>query len=410
MICRNDCIHRDGQDPLREIRQQFVLPPGIIYLDGNSLGPLPKAVPERIEQVVRQEWGVGLIRSWNSVGWVDLPQKVGAKIAPLIGAQANEVIAADSTSINLFKCLCMALSLRPERKAVVSEQSNFPTDLYMVEGVRQFLGRDFELRLMDGDQIEAALSDDVAVLMLTEVDFKTGRLHDMRRLTEKAHAKGILTIWDLAHSTGALPVDLAAAEADFAVGCGYKYLNGGPGAPAFIFVKAELQSQTRSPLTGWFGHANPFDFTTAYKPAPDIRRQLCGTPAVIGLSALDAALDIFNGVSMSMVRTKSLALSDLFMALLAERLENEFDIVTPQDPAQRGSQVSLMHPHGYAIVQALIERGIIGDFRAPNILRFGLASLYLRFVDIFDAIEGVSAVMKERSYLTPRYAMRAAVT
>jgi len=411
-MLRETCVARDAADPLRALRDAFHLPRGAIYLDGNSLGPVPRSVPARIDRVLRQEWGADLIRSWNSAGWIELPARVGARIARLVGADADEVTATDSTSVNLFKCLSMALQLRPDRPVVVSERGNFPTDLYMVQGLAKLPGsRQVELRLVEETSIEAALGPDVAVLMLTEVDFRSGRLHDMKRLTRAAHAAGALVIWDLAHSAGALPVDLKDAGADFAVGCGYKYLNGGPGAPAFIFVRRDLQDLAQSPLSGWLGHAAPFDFAAEYRPAPGIARQLCGTPPILSLAALDAALDLFDGLDMRSVRAKSLALTGLFLDLADQRLvRHGLQPITPREEARRGSQVSLRHPEGYAIIQALIERGVIGDFRSPDILRFGFAPLYVGFADVFDAVEALDGIMVKSEYRRDAFRLRATVT
>jgi kynureninase len=409
IVTQDACELRDAADPLAGRRALFELPEGVVYLDGNSLGALPKSVKPRLDAAVTREWGDDLIRSWNTAGWIDLPAKVGARIARLIGAEADEVVCADSTSVNLFKLAAAAVALRPGRRVVVTEPGNFPTDLYILQGLRDFHGRGLELRVVEADRLAEALDEDVAAVVLTHAHYKTGRLHDMAAITARAHAVGALALWDLSHSAGALEVDLNGCEADLAVGCGYKYLNGGPGAPAFLYVARRWQGELRTPLSGWMGHARPFAFEDGYEPAAGVLRGLCGTPSVLGLTALDAALDAFDGVSMAELRAKSLALGELFLALVAERCPG-FTSACPADPAARGSQVSLHHPHGYAIMQALIERGVIGDFRSPDILRFGFAPLYVRFVDVWDAVETLRRVMDEEAWREERHNQVAAVT
>ena len=426
------CSARDATDPLRALRDQFLLPEGLIYLDGNSLGPLPQAAATRAAQVVQREWGQGLIRSWNDAGWFAMPQRVGARIAPLIGAQPHEVVATDSTSVNLFKVLSAALAIAaadtPGKTVVLSERHNFPTDLYIAQSVCQTHG--CTLELVEPEAIQASLNDRVAVLLLTHVNYRTGAMHDMAATTAAAHAAGALVVWDLAHSTGAVPVDLNGADADFAVGCGYKFLNGGPGAPAFVWAHARHTARTdlpwMQPLTGWFGHAAPFAFTPDYQSAPGMARFLCGTPPVISLAVLDAALDIFDAAhalgGMVALRTKSLALGDLFMDLVEQRCAGlGLGIATPRQHARRGSQVSLTHhdaeaPHSaYAIVQALIARGVIGDFRAGapaehDILRFGITPLYLGFADMWNAVEQLKQVLETGEWREARFARKATVT
>lgn len=419
----HDCEALDRQDPLAALREQFFLPAGVIYLDGNSLGPLPVATPGRVAQTLSEEWGKGLITSWNTAGWLDLPQRVGDKIAGLIGAYPGEVVAADSTSINLYKILSAALNIAaddPRRTAIVSERSNFPTDLYIAQSLCH--DRGLTLRLVERDALDAALRDDVAVLMLTHVDYRSGAMYDMAAVCAQAHDAGILTVWDLAHSAGAVPIDLHAAGADFAVGCGYKYLNGGPGAPAFLWMHPRHTDRIRQPLTGWWGHAAPFAFTTDYIPAAGIAGFQSGTPSILGLVALDCGLDTllaaepFGG--MAALRRKSLALTSLFMALVQERLPGHgFAIATPTDETQRGSQFSLSRADGaWAIVQALIERGVIGDFRAGDgkhqhdILRFGFAPLYTSHVDVWQAVDQLHQVMQSGQWREPRFAERRAVT
>ena len=418
MTTRNDCFALDAQDRLSPLREQFALPPGLIYLDGNSLGVMPQATPQRVQQVVRDEWGADLIRSWNSAGWITLPQRVGDKIARLVGAEAGELVVADSTSVNLFKVLSAALAIAkadaPQRCVIVSERSNFPTDLYIAEGLARERGCD--LVLCEPDEIEGLLDERVAVLMLTQVNYRTGRLHDMAALTAKAHAAGVLTIWDLAHSAGALPVDLKGANADFAVGCGYKYLNGGPGAPAFVWAHPRHAERFWQPLSGWMGHAAPFEFTPHYRPAAGIARYLCGTPPVVSLAALECGVDTVLAAEehggLPALREKSLALTRLFIELVETRCAGQgLSLVTPRDERQRGSQVCFARDEGaYAIVQALIARGVVGDFRAPDIARFGFTPLYTSFVDVWDAVEHLKQVLERGEWRETRFNERAAVT
>jgi kynureninase len=408
-ITRDDLAARDAADPLARFLERFELPEGIIYLDGNSLGALPKAAKDRIAQVVDQEWGHDLIRSWNLHDWITLPSRAGDKIARLIGASAGEVVVADSTSVNLFKLLAAALKLRPGRPVIVSEPENFPTDLYVAQGLGDLVGG-VELRLADPDGLGDAIGDDVAVVMLTHVNYKTGRRHDMEAVTAMAHEAGALMLWDLAHSAGALPVDLNAANADLAVGCGYKYLNGGPGAPAFLFIAERLQSEIRPPLSGWMGHASPFDFDIDYRPAEGIARNLCGTPAILSMAGLDAALDLMLEADIVEIRAKSVALCDAFAALVEQECAGHgFELASPA-AAERGSQISIRHENGYAIMQALIDRGVIGDFRAPDLMRFGFTPLYTRHVDVFDAVAVLKDIMESRTWDAPAFRARAAVT
>jgi kynureninase len=420
MTTRPDCQRLDAEDPLAALRDHFVLPAGKIYLDGNSLGALPKATAARVAQVVQHEWGEHLIESWNTAHWIELPQRVGNKIAQLVGAGANELVVADSTSVNLFKVLSAALTLArtdaPQRRVIVSERDNFPTDLYIAESLARERG--FELVLVDAPgQIEPRLAQgDVAVLMLTQVNYRTGRLHDMAALTAAAHAAGALTVWDLAHTAGALPVHLRRDDADFAIGCGYKYLNGGPGAPAFVWVHPRHADRFWQPLAGWMGHAAPFAFDPGYRPAPGIARYLCGTPPVIQVAALECGVDTVLAAAplggMDALRSKSLALTELFMRLVAERCGGHgLGLVTPHEAPQRGSQVSYtLAEGGYAIVQALIARGVVGDFRATDILRFGFTPLYLRFVDVWDAVEHLRQVLETNEWRHERFHRKAAVT
>lgn len=399
----------DIDDVLAPKRTAFALPEGVIYLDGNSLGVLPAHVPARMQQVIATEWGQSLIRGWNEHDWIDLPQRVGNRIGRLIGAPAGTVVACDSTSINVFKVLAAALKLRPERKMILSDSGNFPTDLYMAQGLRDLLDQGHELRVVAPEDVAAAIGDDIAVTMLTEVDYRTGRRHDMKRLTRLAHDAGALAIWDLAHSAGALPVDLAGAKADFAVGCGYKYLNGGPGAPAFLYVAPEHQDHISAPLTGWMGHAAPFAFDLDYRPGAGIDRMRVGTPPVLSLSALDAALDVFDDVDMADIRKKSVSLCELFISEVEARCP-ELELVSPRDPEIRGSQVSFRFAEGYALMQALIAEGVIGDFRAPDIVRFGFTPLYISHGDVVRAVEVMAQILTDRLWDRDEFKKRQKVT
>lgn len=406
----HDVLELDARDPLQHFREQFDLREGLIYVDGNSLGALPRSTAGRIASAITQEWGEGLITSWLGADWVNAPRRIGDKIARLLGAEAGEVIAADSTSVNIFKALTAACSLRPERRVILSETTNFPTDVYMMQGVEAFSGGRLQSVTVDPEAVLDRLGDDVAVLLLTQVHYKSGRIRDMAEVTRRAHEAGALVIWDLSHSAGAIPVDLNGAQADFAVGCGYKFLNGGPGAPAFIFVARRHQAATPV-LSGWFGHASPFTFEENYRPADGIGRFLCGTPPVLGLTALECGIDLFLQADMHELRHKAQRLGQLFIQRMEERCgEFGFELVSPSDPELRGSQVSYAHPQGYEIVQALKERDVIGDFRAPDILRFGLTPLYLRYVEVFEAVERLRDVCVTRAWDKAEYRERAAVT
>ncbi|MEA1673094.1 kynureninase [Nitrospirillum sp. BR 11163] len=407
---RAACAALDRDDPLAEFRDAFEIADGVIYLDGNSLGALPKATRARLADVVAREWGGELIRGWNTAGWITMPQRVGDRIASLIGAEADEVIAADSTSVNLFKLATAALALRPGRRVIVTEPGNFPTDLYILQGVHDLLGDRVDLRVVEPDRIEQALDADTALLLLTQVHYKTGRIHDMARLTAKAHAAGALALWDLSHSAGAIDVNLNAAGADLAVGCGYKYLNGGPGAPAFLFVAKRHQARLRSPLSGWMGHATPFTFGDDYVPAPGVERMLCGTPPILGLAALEVGVDLMASADRRAIRAKSMALGDLFIRLVEHACPDQFTLHSPRDAQARGSQVSFGHADGYAIMQALIARGVIGDFRAPDVIRFGFAPLYVRYVDVYDAAMHLKDIMDSGAWRDAAYQTRGAVT
>jgi kynureninase len=410
-ISVQDCRDKDSADPLARHRDAFALPENVIYLDGNSLGALPKQAEERVRAVMTRQWGRDLIKSWNLHDWIGAPARVGGKIARLIGAKPNEVVVADSTSLNVFKALHAALRLRPERRVILSDEGNFPTDLYMAQGLATLLGGGHELKIVSPDRIAASLTEEVAVLMMTEVDYRSGRLHDMATLTKAAHEQGALALWDLCHSAGAFPVDLNGCGADFAVGCGYKYLNGGPGAPAFIFVAERWRNEAAQPLFGWMGHDAPFAFDLDYRPRAGIDRFLVGTPPILSLTALEAGLDLFADVELAALRSKSGALGDLFIALVEQELpDSGLTLASPRDAAVRGSQVSFRHPEGYPIMQALIARGVIGDFRAPDILRFGFAPLYVSFVDVWNAVAHLKAVMAGQEWQKPEFRRRAAVT
>lgn len=407
---RADLAALDAQDPLAPFRDEFQLRDGLIYLDGNSLGALPRATVERVGKAISSDWGEGLITSWIGAEWVTAPQRIGDKIAGLLGAGPGEVIAADSTSVNLFKALTAALSLQPDRTVILSERTNFPTDVYMMQGIEVFTGGRIRSVTVDPEDVLERLDHDIAVLLLTQVHYKTGRVRDMAEVTRLAHARGVLVVWDLSHSAGAIEVDLNGADADFAVGCGYKFLNGGPGAPAFLFAASRHQAAVPV-LSGWFGHAQPFAFEENYRPAAGVSRFLCGTPPVLGLTALECGIDLMARADVRMLREKSLRLGDTFIELMDERCsEFGFELISPRESRLRGSQVAYAHPHGYEIVQALKDHEVIGDFRAPDVLRFGLTPLYLRFVDVYDAVERLRDICASRAWDDPRYRERAAVT
>jgi kynureninase len=412
----------DAADPLAGFRGRFLLPEEIIYLDGNSLGALPAATPGRIERLIREEWGRSLIRGWLAHGWMDMPAALGAKIARLVGAAPDEVLVAGTTSVNVFMVLAAALALRPGRRTILSDRQNFPSDLYMAEGLAGLLGGGCRLRLVEEAEVAGAIDGDTAAVMLTEVNYRSGRRHDMARITDAAHAAGALAIWDLAHSAGAMPVDLnrpigldgrrlGGEGADFAVGCGYKYLSGGPGAPAFLFVARRWQELVRPALPGWLGHERPFDLDLAFRPAPGIRRMVCSTPSVLAAAALECGLDVLIDADIAEIRAKSLALAEVLITLV-EEVAAPFGVTlaSPRDGARRGSQVSFAHPEGYAVMQALIARGVIGDFRAPDLMRFGLTPLTLRFVDMGEAARALGEVLASRAFEHPRFRDRAAVT
>lgn len=395
----------DATDPLGAFRNRFALPEGVIYLDGNSLGPLPRATGPAIADMVDRQWGERLIRSWNE-GWIDAPQRIGDKIARLIGAEAGEVIVTDSTSVNLFKLIVAALRLDPTRTVIVSEAGNFPTDLHIAEGAVGCVPG-ATLNAVPRDRINDAIDDRTALVLLTHVHYKTAARFDMAEWTARAHAAGALILWDLSHSAGAVPVELNRCEADLAVGCGYKYLNGGPGAPAYLYVASRLQERTTSPLSGWMGHAAPFDFADGYAPAPGIKRWLAGTPPMLAMAALETGVDVMLEADQAAIAAKSASLFDL-MASIGDALG--LDCVSPRDPAQRGSHISFRHPQAYALCQALIAEGVIGDFRDPDILRFGLTPLYVSHEDLVRAGAIMATILAEELHTDPAFSKRYAVT
>ena len=401
---RDACLAMDARDPLAPLRDAFDLPDGVIYLDGNSLGARPRAALARAQEVVAREWGRDLIRSWNSAGWFEMPKRLGDRLAPIIGARGGEVVVTDTTSLNLFKALAAALAIQqqraPERKVIVTERANFPTDIYMADGMARWLDHGYAIRLVDSpEELDAAVDADCAVLMLTHVNYRSGSQHDMAAMSALAHARGALALWDLAHSAGAVPLDLNRDGADFAVGCTYKYLNGGPGAPAFIWVPEKHQAAFSHPLTGWWSHAKPFAMSHGFAAADGIGRALCGTQPVVSLALVECGLEVFEQTDMAAIRAKSLALTDLFIALVEERCaRHPLQLVTPREHARRGSQVSFTHPHGYAVMAALIERGVIGDYREPHIMRFGFTPLYTSFAEVWDAVAILKQILDDDAY------------
>ncbi|WP_202730393.1 kynureninase [Achromobacter xylosoxidans] len=416
MHTRESCVAADRQDPLAPLKARFDLPPGVLYMDGNSLGVMPRAAAARAAEVITQEWGTGLIRSWNTAGWFELPSRLGDKLAGLLGAKEGELVITDTTSLNIFKALAASLRIQqkrqPKRRVILSERDNFPTDLYMIQGMIDLLQQGYEMRLIDdGLPLARALDEDVAVVLLSHVNYRSGQMHDMAAVTRQAHERGALVIWDLAHAAGAVPVDLNGADADYAVGCTYKYLNGGPGSPAFIWVAPRHIPDFWQPLSGWWGHQRPFDMTVAYEPAGGIRRYLCGTQPIVSLAMVECGLDVAREADMAEVRRKSLALGDLFIALVEERCAGHpLTLVTPRDHAERGSHVSLRHPNGYEVMQALIARGLIGDYREPEVLRFGLTPLYFGYADVWDAVEILKDVLDSKAWDKPEFKQRSAVT
>ena len=408
-IDRATCAARDASDPLASVRERFVIPEGLIYLDGNSLGALPKQTPGRLATVVEEEWGRGLVRSWLDAQWIEAPRRVGAKLATLIGAGADEVVVAESTSVCLFKLLCAALAMRPGRSVVLTEEENFHSDLYVAAAAARLSGA--VLKVVPRDRLRDELDDRVAALVLTHVDYRTGFMHDMAALSAAAHDAGALAVWDLCHSVAAVPLHLNADGADMAVGCGYKYLNGGPGAPALLHVRAGLHDALRNPVPGWLGHAEPFAFEPAFRPAAGLGSMITGSPHILQLTSLESAVDLWLEVDMAAVRAKSVALTELFIDLVEDRCAGTgFELASPREPERRGSQVSFRHAQGYGIVRALMERGVVGDFRSPDVCRFGFAPLYVRHVDVWDAVEHLSDVLRAGAYRDPRFSERAAIT
>lgn len=398
----------DAADPLAFARERFWLPKPIIYLDGNSLGALPATAVVRLWETAAEEWNEHLITSWTRHGWIDWPTTIAAKLAPIVGATPNQLLIADSTSVCLFKLLAAAVRARPGRRTILTQRRNFPTDLYVAQGLAEMLG--LELKAVPADEVLQSIGADTAVVTLTHVDYRSGAIHDMCAITDAAHAAGALTLWDLSHSAGALQLDLDGAGCDLAVGCGYKYLNGGPGAPAFIYVAERLQDELHSPLQGWMGHAEPFAFDDDYRPAKGIAKFLTGTPSILALAALDAGLDTFESIAMADIEAKSRALSELFVAEVEARCAAQVRLASPRDPTQRGSHVVFAHPEGYAVMQALIARGVIGDFRAPDLMRFGFTPLYTRFEDVWRAAEALGEVLASAEWDQPRFRTRAKVT
>jgi kynureninase len=407
-VTADEAAQRDAADALSFARERFQLPSGIIYFDGNSLGALPVRAPEVLRDTAGQQWGEDLIASWNKHGWIDWPTEIAAKLAPIVGAKPGELLIADSTSVSLFKLLAAAVRARPGRYTVLTQRQNFPTDLYVAQGLCDMLG--LQLKAVAPEQVIDAIDQDTAVVTLTHVDYRSAAFYEMRAVNDAAHAAGVLTVWDLSHSAGAIALDLDGTGCDLAVGCGYKYLNGGPGAPAFIYVAEGLQDELHSPLQGWMGHAEPFAFDDGYRPAPGIVRFLTGTPSILAMAAVGAGLSTFDGIAMRDVEAKSRALSQLFVDEVEARCGSEVELASPRDPARRGSHLVFAHEHGYAVMQALIARGVIGDFRAPDLMRFGFAPLYNRFSEVVRAAEILADILASRKWDQPRFHERAKVT
>ena len=408
-----DLKNLDQQDPLSEYREAFNLPKNTIYFDGNSLGPVPKTTLNNLNNTINEEWGSDLINSWNKADWINLPQTLGNKIAPLLGAKAGEVIVVDSTSINLFKVLTSALRLNENRKKILSESTNFPSDLYILEGINRISNNQYECVLIEDDDndIEKYIDSSTAVVMLSHIDYKTGRISDMKKITDYAHNKGALVVWDLSHSVGVMPMDLHNIGVDFAVGCTYKHLNGGPGAPGFLYVRNDLIKKVTQPLSGWRGHSDPFAFDREYKPANNINKFICGTPSILAYKAVESGLNVFEGISMEQVREKSIQLSEVFIELINQECDEfEFKLFSPNDSNLRGSQISYMHENAYPIMQSLISRGVIGDYREPNILRFGISPLYMRYEDVWNAIMRLKKIMQSNEWDSSNFMVRNYVT
>ena len=408
---RAACAALDAADPLAHFRDAFALPPDIVYLDGNSLGAMPKATIARLAEVSQKEWATDLVKSWNSAGWFDLPTRLGDKLAPLIGAGVGEVLVCDSTSVNLFKLISTAIAMRPDRRVIILEGSNFPTNNYIAQGVAAQTGGRVEVRFLEKDAIAAGIDCETAAICITHVHYKTGHLHDMAAITARAQEMGALAIWDICHSAGALPVDLDGCGVDLAIGCTYKYLNGGPGAPGFLFAAKRHHGAARNPITGWWGHTAPFAFERDYVPAPDIRQFLTGTPPILSMVSVECGLDLHRAADGAQIRAKSMALGDMFIDLVERRCAGHgLTLASPREAGARGSQVSFAQPHAYAITQALIHYGVIGDFRAPDVIRFGFAPLYVRYVDIWDAVTRLAEILDEGLWQDPAFSARQAVT
>ena len=412
-LTREDFTSLDKIDPLAKVRDEFSLPQNLIYFDGNSLGPLPKCTIHTLETMIQKEWGNGLIGSWNKENWINMPRELGNKIAPLVGAKLGEVIVVDSTSINLFKVLTSALLLNKNRRVIVSEAENFPSDLYILEGVNKMFGESYVRHLIEeGDyEIDKYIDTSTAVVMLSHVNYKTGLISDIKRITRIAHEKGALVIWDLSHSVGVMPLYLHDCGVDFAVGCTYKHLNGGPGAPGFLYVHKSLIEKVSQPLTGWMGHIQPFEFVVNYQPANDICKYICGTPPIIAYKAIESGLTVFEQVSMNVVREKSIKLSEMFIQLMQQEcIKFGFELFSPRNAEQRGSQVSFTHGNGFSIMQTLISHSVVGDFRQPNILRFGFSPLYMRFKDVWDAVICLREIMQTKEWQSEQFNKRGYVT
>ena len=412
-LTREDFIKLDTLDSIKKVREQFALSKDVIYFDGNSLGPLPKNTIKSLDSVIQREWGDGLIRSWNDENWINLPRNLGNQIAPLIGAKEGEVIVVDSTSVNLFKVLSSALMLNKNRKVIVSEAANFPSDLYILEGVNNMFGESYERCLIDegDDEIEKYIDSSTAVVVLSHNNYKTGRITDIKKITTFAHEKGALVVWDISHSVGVFPMNLHDLGVDFAVGCTYKHLNGGPGAPGFLFVHSSLIEKVSQPLTGWVGHIKPFDFEVEYQPANDINKFICGTPPIIAYKAIESGLEIFKDLSIIEIREKSTKLSEMFIQLMKQECtEFGFTLFSPKNSGQRGSQISFLHENAYSIIQALISHGIIGDYREPNVMRFGISPLYMRFEDVWNAINCLREIMQTGQWQSEKFKNKNYVT
>lgn len=415
MITFEQCQQWDAEDELANLKSQFDLPQGVIYLDGNSLGAKPIKAMDCAQQVINQQWGTDLINSWNKAGWWDLPVRLGNKIGQLVGARENETVVTDTTSMNLFKVLATAIGIQqqhPTRKTIIAERDSFPTDLYMIEGFMALINQGYKLQLIDQpEDLPQYLDEQTAVVVLSHVNYRTGYLHDMAAVNQQVHAQGALIIWDLCHSIGAVPIDLNGSNSDFAIGCTYKYLNGGPGSPAMLWVHSRYQTEFNQPLSGWWGHAKPFAMDVSYTPADNVRRYLCGTQPIVSMSLVECGVDIFLQTDMQALRQKSLRLTDVLIQLLEQECAGyDLTLITPREHLHRGSHISVRHPHGYAIVQALIARGVIGDYREPEVIRLGVTPLYLSFCDIWQAVQHLKQVLVSQEWAQPQFQTRQQVT